>query len=149
MTLAHRPAAAPRAAASSARLEVAWTLSASAIAPGRGYSSAVLHVELAWDPSDEPARPTVSACIIRGPERRAVALPGPVTLDVQQRGQWTHLAASVGQSLLLQASFERGRLAYCTGALPSIAGLPGGAYDAPTGLLERYVMHAALPEAHG
>lgn len=149
MTLAHRPAAAPRTAASSARLEVAWTLSASALAPGRGYSSAVLHVEMTWDPSDEPARPTLSACIIRGPERRAVALPGPVTLDVRLRGQWTHLTASVGETLLLQASFERGRLAYCTGALPSLAGLPGGAYDAPTGLLERYVMHAVLPDAHG
>ncbi|MFM8872832.1 MAG: hypothetical protein ACKOJI_05685, partial [Phycisphaerales bacterium] len=33
---------------------------------------------------------------------------------------------------------DRGRLAYCTSAVPGLAGLRGGTYDPPTAILELY-----------
>ena len=137
MTVA-MPASPPvHAHATTARLEVAWTVSAAALRDGAGYGSAVLHLECEWAPDGtQPAM--VRACVLRGAERRELPLLQPVLLEVTGRGRWVHLRASSSGGFVLHASFESGRLAYCTSNLPSIAGLAGGTYDAPTGLLELY-----------
>jgi hypothetical protein len=64
-------------------------------------------------------------------------------MAVRTRGLWVHLELSAGADVLLRASFERGRLAYCTSAVPGLAGLRGGTYDPPTGILELYQRAAA------
>ena len=123
--------------ATTARLEVAWTVSAAALRDGAGYGSAVLHLACEWSRSGTQCT-MVRACVLRGAEQRELRLPQPVLLEVIGRGRWVHLRANSNGGFFLHASFESGRLAYCTSDLPRIAGLAGGTYDAPTGLLELY-----------
>lgn len=137
MTIAPLPPSARRTSVAAARLELAWTLSASALAAGGGYSSAVLHVVCEWDASDTGA-PACSACVVRGAARREVRLQEPISLTVSGSGRWKHVTVRADGRELLAASFESGRLAYCTSAVPALAGLRGGTYDAPTGLLDLY-----------
>jgi hypothetical protein len=138
MTLAPASPAAAKSARKAVRLELAWTLSASAVTPGAGYSSAVLHLVVEWDSPHEDGHAECDAGVIRGAQRREVELPGPASVEVSGSGCWRHVSVRCGDRVLLVASFEGGRLAYCTSELPVLAGLRGGTYDAPTGLLELY-----------
>jgi len=112
-------------------------VSAAALRDGAGYGSAVLHLVCEW-PRNGTQATMVRACVLRGAEQRELPLSQPVRLEVCGRGRWTHLWAGSGGGFSLRASFESGRLAYCTSDLPRLAGLAGGTYDAPTGLLELY-----------
>ena len=137
MTVAQAPSPASSVPSTSARLELAWTLSAAAVDGGAGYSSAVLHMVCEWDPS----RPDAAACtasVVRAAMRRDIDLPAPAAATVTGGARWRHVTIRAGRRVLLTASFEGGRLVYCTSELPAIAGLRGGTYDAPTGLLEFY-----------
>jgi hypothetical protein len=145
MTLAPpaRSVAAPAPRAALARVEIAWTVSASALQGRNCYASAALHLECEW-PSDS-AQPyaSCSAVIDRAGVRTPVAIATPIVVDVLRRGRWTHVTMRLagspsGTATVLLASFELGRMAYCTSSVPALAGLPGGSYDPPTGLLELY-----------
>lgn len=138
MTIAPASPAAPRAAGQAVRLELAWTLSAAAVTPGAGYSSAVLHLVAEWDGPHPAGHVECAASVVRSAARREVALPGPASVEVSGTGRWRHVTVRCGGRVLLAASFEGGRLVYCTSEVPVLAGLRGGTYDAPTGLLELY-----------
>ncbi|MFO0962802.1 MAG: hypothetical protein U0625_07825 [Phycisphaerales bacterium] len=150
---AHVPPSAPTAPAASAgaapagpartmpgRLEIAWTVSARAIGAGAGYGSGVLHLECTWDAGggSAPRAACVRATLDCAGQRRPVELPEPCEIAVERRGDWTHLRIAASSQPLLQASFDHGTLVYCVGAVAATAGLPGGTYDAPTGILELY-----------
>lgn len=134
-------AVAPRAAL--ARIEIAWTVSAGALQDESCYASAALHLECEWPAAGPQAYASCTAVIDRAGARIPVALGERVVVDVDRRGRWTHVALrpedadSSGPALLL-ASFELGRMAYCTSSVPALAGLPGASYDPPTGILELY-----------
>jgi len=119
------------------RLDVAWTVSCRALGTSHGYQSAVLHAELTW--TGEPdawhaAHHSVS--LESGARRTALDLPAPVEARIRLSGAWAHLEVRAARQRVLVASFEHGRLAYCVGGLPAMAGLRGGTYDSPTGLLD-------------
>lgn len=124
-----------------ARLDVAWNAASGALDASRTWASAVVRLECEWDPATGDA--TCTASLDRAGDVRAVPVPANARMDVRTRGLWTHLELSAAGSVLLRASFERGRLAYCTSAVPGLAGLRGGTYDPPTGILELYQRAAA------
>lgn len=127
-----------------ARLEIAWTVSLSALDASAGYASAVLHLACAWEPTVAgPA--SCDAVLVRAGTRTAVPLGADLRMEVDRRGRWTHVDLRAGAGIVLRASFESGRLAYCTSTVPEAAGLRGGSYDPPTGILELY--DRALPKA--
>ncbi len=122
------------------RMEVAWTVSASAACGRHGFSTAVLRLECDWEASTSgaPAAARAKASVIAAAQGRAVALPMPVAARVERDGTWVHVEVTAGGNPAVHASFERGRLAYCTGTVVATAGLAGGTYDAPTAILECY-----------
>lgn len=134
------PAPANPARTTPGRLEIAWTVSARAIGAGSGYGSGVLHLECTWDAAGgaTPRAASVRATLDCAGQRRPVELPEPCEILVERRGDWTHLRIAAPSQPLLQASFDHGTLVYCVGAVAATAGLPGGTYDAPTGILELY-----------
>lgn len=138
MTIATAVPSSAGASRAAVRLELAWTLSASALASGAGYSSAVLHLVCEWDGPSGMGHAACSASVVRGAATRDVELPGPASVEVTGRGRWRHVTVRCAGRTLLAASFEGGRLVYCTSEAPVLAGLRGGTYDAPTGLLELY-----------
>ena len=79
---------------------------------------------------------------LRG-RRAHLPLPSHARIDVRTHGLWAHLELAAAGAVVLRASFERGRLAYCTSAVPGLAGLRGGTYDPPTAILELYQRVAA------
>ena len=129
--------------AQTARLEIAWTVSAEALDGRQSYASAVLHLECCWQHghhhSDDKARVECTAIIDRAGVIAAVKIPDTAHISVDRHGRWTHIAIPIDPGTpFLTASFEQGRLAYCTSKAPEFARLQGGAYDAPTGILELY-----------
>jgi hypothetical protein len=124
-----------------ARLDVAWTVAASACGAGQRFASAVLRLEAEWREGAIEAR--CRATLDRAGNISTVNLPDDVTVHVAGRAAWVHLELRTGTEVLLRASFERGKLAYCTSALPGRAGLAGGTYDPPTAILELYRLAAA------
>jgi hypothetical protein len=140
MTIARTTDARPTLRVPAARVELAWTASASALGAGAGYASAALRLEVEWDAADPAGRAAVRASVDRAGALREVALPAEAEVRVLRRGPWTHvevMAAAPGRPLL-SACFRAGRLAYCSSDAPRAAGLAGGTYDAPTGILELY-----------
>ena len=126
-----------------ARIEIAWTASAGVLQGKSCYASAALHLECEWPAAAAHPHATCTATIDRAGVRTPVAITAPITVDVQRRGRWTHVSlrpvgAAAGSPALLLASFELGRMAYCTSSVPALAGLPGASYDPPTGILELY-----------
>ena len=122
-----------------ARVEVAWTVSAGALDDHAGYASAVLHLECAWNHADAAGPCTCSAALHQAGRSTTVAMARDATVHVERNGRWTHLRIdAAGTGPILRASFELGRLVYCTSAVPQAARLAGGTYDAPTGILELY-----------
>ena len=123
-----------------ARLEVAWTASARALDASAGYASAALRVEIEWDPADSSGRGAVRASLDRSGRVAAVSRPAAVEVRAVRRGAWTHVEVAEPGSLgtVLVASFRDGRLCYCASEAPRAAGLAGGTYDPPTGILELY-----------
>lgn len=83
--------------------------------------------------------------LVRAGNRTTVRIDTPVRVAVGRRGRWTHVDLLGESAVVLRASFDAGRLAYCTSTVPEAAGLRGGAYDAPTGILELY--DRAAPKA--
>jgi hypothetical protein len=131
----------PRAAL--ARIEIAWTVSAGVLQGKHCYASAALHLECEWSVATAGTHATCTAIVDRAGVRTPVAITAPIAVDVQRRGRWTHVSlrpadAAAGSPALLLASFELGRMAYCTSSVPALAGLPGASYDPPTGILELY-----------
>ena len=129
--------------AQTARLEIAWTVSAEALDGRQSYASAVLHLECCWqhthDHPEATARVECTAIIDRAGVVTAVGIPDTARIAVDRRGRWTHIAINTAPGApFLTASFEQGRLAYCTSTAPALARLQGGAYDSPTGILELY-----------
>lgn len=128
------------AAFESGRVEFAWTVSARAARGQHGFATAVLRLECEWGASTSgspvPARAT--AMLAAAAHQRSVDLPAPVTVQLTRAASWVHVTIQAGNAPLATASFERGRLAYCTGTAVQLAGLPGGTYDAPTAILECY-----------
>ena len=128
------------AAFESGRVEFAWTVSARAARGQHGFATAVLRVECEWGTSTSgsavPAR--AAAMLVAAAHERSVDLPAPVTAQLTRAGGWVHVTIQAGDAPLATASFERGRLAYCTGTAVELAGLAGGTYDAPTAILECY-----------
>ena len=129
--------------AQTARLEIAWTVSAEALDGRQSYASAVLHLECCWQHghhhSDDKARVECTAIIDRAGVISAVGIPDTARISVDRHGRWTHIAITTTPGApFLTASFEQGRLAYCTSKAPELARLQGGAYDSPTGILELY-----------
>lgn len=122
-----------------ARVEIAWTVSAGALGAGRSYASAVLHVTCEWEPN-EPGQPArCRASLQQAGTERSVAVPDELDATVSASSRWTHVSiAAPGGPPIVSASFEHGRLVYCTSTLPAEAGLAGGTYDSPTGILELY-----------
>lgn len=118
------------------RLEIAWTVSRAALEAQAGYASAVLHLSCRWEAGGTAAR--CEAAIVRGSSRTPVDLGPGAAVELERRGSWTHVRLASAGSEILAASFDSGRLAYCTSELPGRAGLGGGSYDAPTGILELY-----------
>jgi hypothetical protein len=119
------------------RLDVAWTVSCRALGTAQGYQSAVLHAEFAWVGAAESWHPVRAVVNLEsGARTTRIELAPPVSARVVVRGAWAHLELQSAGSPLLVASFEHGRLAYCVGRLPALAGLRGGTYDTPTGLLD-------------
>ncbi len=139
MTVATGTIEVTRRARAEARVEVAWTVSTGSLGGDRSYSSAVLHVVCAWD-ADDPSRiVTCEASLRRAGTEREVSLPARMSASTVASGRWTHVTVGpAGGRAILSASFEHGRLVYCTSAVPELAGLAGGTYDAPTGILELY-----------
>jgi len=138
-----RSVSTPAPRASVARIEIAWTVSAGALEGKSCYASAALHLECEWPATGPQAHASCTAVIDRAGVRMPVTLDGPITVQVDRRGRWTHVTlrpvgtASSTPAVLL-ASFELGRMAYCTSSVPALAGLPGASYDPPTGILELY-----------
>ncbi|MEI6475413.1 MAG: hypothetical protein WCO75_08465 [Planctomycetota bacterium] len=131
-----------------AGLEIAWTISTEALDGHQSYGSAVLHLECSWEHERTRSKPDAAveftAIIDRAGMLTRVAIPPATLVIVERNERWTHIAiTSNAGAPLLTASFEQGRLAYCTSAVPALARLRGGAYDAPTGILELY--DAQLP----
>ena len=129
--------------AQTARLEIAWTVSAEALDGRQSYASAVLHLECCWlhghHHLDDKARVECTAIIDRAGVIAAVKIPDTAHISVDRHGRWTHIAITIDPGTpFLTASFEQGRLAYCTSKAPELARLQGGAYDSPTGILELY-----------
>lgn len=124
-----------------ARLDVAWNAASGALDASRTWASAVVRLECEWDPATGDA--SCRASLDRAGDVRTVPVPVHARMAVRTRGLWVHLELSAGADVLLRASFERGRLAYCTSAVPGLAGLRGGTYDPPTGILELYQRAAA------
>jgi hypothetical protein len=122
-----------------ARLEVTWTASARSLGDPVGYASAALLLELRWDPARRDGMAELVATVNRAGRVAAVRVPRDVEVRVERGRRWTHLGVhGLDGTPLLAASFDGGRLTYCTSAIPAIAGLRGGTYDAPTGILELY-----------
>lgn len=139
MTIAPNPPARARRASALARMEIAWSVSAGALGSSRSYSSAVLHLTCAWDPTGSGAGAECAAILQQANAERPVPVPASVEVRATRSGAWIHLSISApGAKPLLIASFEHGRLVYCTSSAPEAAGLRGGTYDAPTGILELY-----------
>jgi hypothetical protein len=130
----------PGRAFESGRMEVAWTVSANAACGRHGFATAVLRVECDWaaSPSGAPAAARATASVIVAAQTRAVALAAPVAARVERADGWVHVELLAAGVPAVRASFERGRLAYCTGTVVAMAGLAGGTYDAPTAILECY-----------
>lgn len=131
-----------------AGLEIAWTISTESLDGRQSYNSAVLHIECTWahdrTQSKRDAAVEFVATIDRAGALTRISIPPATRVAVDRNDRWTHIAITGSEgSLLLTASFERGRLAYCTSAAPELASLRGGTYDAPTGILELY--DAQLP----
>lgn len=129
--------------AQTARLEIAWTVSAEALDGRQSYASAVLHLECCWEHaehhSEANTRVECTANIDRAGVITAVGIPDTARISVERHGRWTHIAITTAPGApFLTASFEQGRLAYCTSTAPELARLKGGAYDSPTGILELY-----------
>ena len=124
-----------------ARLDVAWNAASGALDASRTWASAVVLLECEWDPATGGA--SCRATLDRAGDVRPVPVPATARMTVRMRGLWVHLELSAGTEVLLRASFERGRLAYCTSMVPGLAGLRGGTYDPPTGILELYQRVAA------
>ena len=124
-----------------ARLDVAWNAASGALDASRTWASAVVRLECEWDPATGGA--SCRATLDRAGDVRTVPVPPAARMAVRTRGLWVHLELSAGAEVLLRASFERGRLAYCTSTVPALAGLRGGSYDPPTGILELYQRAAA------
>lgn len=124
-----------------ARLDVAWNAASGALDGGRSWASAVVRLECEWDTATGEA--SCRGTVDRAGDVRAVAMPAEARMAVRSRGLWVHLELAAGGDVLLRASFERGRLAYCTSTVPELAGLRGGTYDPPTGILELYQRVAA------
>ena len=131
------------------RMEVAWTVSARAARGQHGFATGVLRLECAWhaSASGAPAPARAAAVVMVAAHERAVPLPAAPTACVWRAPGWTHVEIRTGASVLATASFERGRLAYCTGALVELAGLAGGTYDAPTAILECYEAASGAAQA--
>lgn len=131
------------------RIEVAWTVSARAARGQHGFATAVLRMECDWPASDSgaaaPAR--VAAAVVVAAHERAVPLPPAPTVRVTRTPCWTHVDIRANGTVLASASFERGRLAYCTGTVVELAGLAGGTYDAPTAILECYAAAGGAVQA--
>jgi hypothetical protein len=140
MSVAHRANLPSRVHVPQARLEVAWTASARALGVDRGYSTVALRLEAEWDPADRSGSCSMRASLDRSGAVAEVLLPVKAEVRVVRRGPWTHVEvlAPGARDGLLTASFRDGRLAYCIASAPAAAGLPGGSYDAPTGILELY-----------
>ena len=139
MTIAPSQPQGARRALTDARMEIAWTVSAGALGGGRSYSSAVLHLTCSWDPANPDRAARCSATLRQAGEERTVRLPGALVAEVAASGAWLHLSVGeAGRRPVVTASFEHGRLVYCTSTVPEEAGLAGGTYDAPTGILELY-----------
>ena len=133
------PPPAPTAAATTARVEGAWTVSAGALDGTGSYGSAVLHLECQWLRAAADGACTCAATIDRAGRRTSVPLAAKAAAHAERRGRWTHLHIDTADgTALLRASFELGRLVYCTSTVPQAARLPGGTYDPPTGILEMY-----------
>ena len=129
--------------AQTARLEIAWTVSAEALDGRQSYASAVLHLECCWEHakhhSEANTRVECTANIDRAGVITAVGIPDSARISVERHGRWTHITITTDPARpFLTASFEQGRLAYCTSSAPELARLKGGAYDSPTGILELY-----------
>ena len=138
-----RTVSAPSPRMALARVEIAWTASAGVLQGKSCYASAALHLECEWPAAAAHPQATCTATIDHAGVRTPVAITAPIAVDVQRRGRWTHVSlrpvdAAVGSPALLLASFELGRMAYCTSSVPALAGLPGASYDPPTGILELY-----------
>ena len=138
-----RSVSAPSPRMALARVEIAWTASAGVLQGKSCYASAALHLECEWPAAAAHPHATCTATIDRAGVRTPVAITAPIAVDVQRRGRWTHVSlrpvdAAAGSPALLLASFELGRMAYCTSSVPALAGLPGASYDPPTGILELY-----------
>ena len=124
-----------------ARLDVAWNAASGALDASRTWASAVVRLECEWEPATGEAN--CRATLDCAGDVRTVPLPSHVRIDVRTHGLWVHLELAAAGTVLLRASFERGRLAYCTSAVPGLAGLRGGTYDPPTAILELYQRVAA------
>ena len=124
-----------------ARLDVAWNAASGALDASRTWASAVVRLECEWDPATGEA--SCRATLDRAGDVRGVPVPATARMEVRTHGLWVHLELSAEGAVLLRASFERGRLAYCTSEVPRLAGLRGGTYDPPTGILELYQRAAA------
>ena len=139
MTVASGTAKESRCASNDARVEIAWTVSAGALGNDRSYASAVLHVTCEWDPDCDECLVTCHASLQQAGTERPIRIPDDLGATVSSSARWTHVSiAARGHRPLIIASFEHGRLVYCTSTLPGDAGLAGGTYDAPTGILELY-----------
>lgn len=139
MTIAPTEPHAARRARVDARMEIAWTVSVGALGGNRSYSSAVLHVTCEWDPANPEIVARCRATLQQAGTERPIGLPGALFAKAAPSGAWMHLSiGEPGQRPVVTASFEHGRLVYCTSSAPELAGLPGGTYDAPTGILELY-----------
>lgn len=128
------------AAFEAGRVEVAWTVSARAAHGRHGFATAALRLHCEWgaSASGSPVPARAEALLVAAAHERAIPLPGPVTATVVRAAGWTHLEIGTAGGVLATASFDHGRLAYCTGAIVELAGLAGGTYDAPTAILECY-----------
>ena len=139
MTVASGTAKESRCAPNDARVEIAWTVSAGALGNDRSYSSAVLHVTCEWDPDCSRRPVSCHASLQQAGTERSIRMPDELEATVASSARWTHVSIGVpGHPPIITASFEHGRLVYCTSTLPGDAGLAGGTYDAPTGILELY-----------
>ena len=139
-TAAPLAAAAPKLA--DVQLDLAWTVSCRALHQQQTFASAVLHVQGQWvapmlgHGTLLPDSVPLCATLVTGPQRQPVALPATLRAVVECRAGWTHLEIADETQVLLRASFEGGRLVYCTGDLPARAGLQAATYEAPTGTLD-------------
>lgn len=129
-------------------METAWTLSSLAAGSGRCYTSAVLHAEYRWGTPADPAQadgaravPNISARVLAADRVRDVPLPEGCTVRLTPGSHpaWAHVHIALPDGApLLRATFQNGRLVYATGELLQRAGLAGGTYDQPTGMLEAH-----------